>query len=200
MIEVVIGAGVVLVATLVAARAHSEGPAPISPADADGMAKVDAAAEAEREGALGVGDVLVIDEEELWLSGLIALSEATPTLKLFCAPRGEDLEFVLELPEAQLPWYRLEPARIDEGRPPSVLPIGPLRFSLERRGLARVAVQGEQLPETRDEASYALYGSAGDHVALVLDFARGPRLALSGRPLARESVDVLPGSLAARSG
>ncbi|MBC7173503.1 MAG: hypothetical protein H5U40_13770 [Polyangiaceae bacterium] len=190
MIELAIGLGVVAVATIAAVRSRSRGiaaplPAPIPTPEPS-------------EDRLGVGDVLLHLDDELWLAGSVSLQEAGCVLRLFPTPGGGRVEYVLELHQPSLRWAALRTTTaIDPGSVPESLRIDGLPLSLARRGLARVFATGEHLPHVTDRAEYAIFRGPGGRCAVVIDFAGGSRLALTGEELAPETFDRLPGSLVA---
>ncbi len=189
MIELAIGIGVVAVATIAAVRSRSKGiaaplPAPPPPTEPA----------VER---LGVGDVLLHLDAELWLAGCVSLHEAGPVLRLFPTPGGGRVEYVLELSPAPVRWVALRATtEIDPGPVPDRVSIDGLPLALERRGLARAYASGEHVPNVTERAEYTVHRGPGGRYALVLDFIGGTRLALAGEELPRESIDRLPGSLA----
>lgn len=193
MIELAIGLGVVAVATIAAVRSRSRGivaPLPAAPPPSP----------EPNEERLGVGDVLLHMDAELWLAGCVSLHSGGPVLRLFPTPGGGEIEFVLELSPPPVRWAALRATQaIEPGAVPERLTIEGLPLVLERRGLARAYASGEHVPKITERAEYTIHRGPGGRCAVVLDFIGGERLALAGEELQRDWVDRLPGSLAAPS-
>ncbi len=192
MIELAIGIGVVAVATIAAVRSRSRGIAAPLPA-APPPPPPEPAGE-----RLGVGDVLLHLDTELWLAGCVALHEGGAVVRIFPTPGGGLTEYVAELGGSPARWLALRATdAIEPGAVPDRVRIDGIPLALERRGVARVYATGENLPPVTERAEYVLLGGPGGRHAIVVDFAGGGRLALAGDELRREMIDRLPGSLAA---
>jgi hypothetical protein len=185
MIELAIGIGVVAVATIAAVRSRNRlPPPPVMPAP-----------DPLEDGRLGVGDVLLYLDSELWLAGCVSLHESGPVLRLFPTPEDPRAEFVMELPRPLRRWVVLRrTTAVEPGAVPERLHVDGLPLALERRGLARVYTTGEHLPKTTDRAEFTVHRGPGGQYAVVLDFLGAGRLALAGEELRPELVDRLPGS------
>lgn len=146
---------------------------------------------------LRVGDVLLYADTELWLAGSFELDEEGLVARVFRAPGNDRAPWVIQLdPDAQ----KIVLARdcgdeVPGGRVPAELPIGGMRLSLERRGHAKVTVEGElDTPDsTTVRAEYVRMTGPGGRELLVVDFEGGARLALAGERTGRELFDFLPG-------
>jgi hypothetical protein len=161
---------------------------------------------------LRVGDVLLYADTELWLAGSFELDEEGLVARVFRAPGNDRAPWVIQLdPDAQ----KIVLARdcgdeVPGGRVPAELPIGGMRLSLERRGHAKVTVEGEldahdsktggaktgdakTLDAKTVRAEYVRMTGPGGRELLVVDFEGGPRLALAGERTGRELFDFLPG-------
>lgn len=190
VLEVMVGAGLV-VAGAAAARAlwrrrRDESAAPA----AEGPARK--ASGGPR--GLRVGDVLLHDDTELWLAGMIALDEEGLVARVFPTPGARRSEWMAQLDPDAADLATLRPTdEVPEGLLPDALPLGGRRLTLERRGQAVVQTEGEHLPRTSGKASYCLLSDAGGRVALVIDFEKAPRLALLGDRVSRHQVELLPG-------
>lgn len=146
---------------------------------------------------LRVGDVLLYADTELWLAGSFELDEEGLVARVFRAPGNDRAPWVIQLdPDAQ----KIVLARdcgdeVPGGRVPAELPIGGMRLSLERRGHAKVTVEGElDAPDsTTVRAEYVRMTGPGGRELLVVDFEGGARLALAGERTGRELFDFLPG-------
>lgn len=156
---------------------------------------------------LRVGDVLLYADTELWLAGSFELDEEGLVARVFRAPGNDRAPWVIQLdPDAQ----KIVLARdcgdeVPGGRVPAELPIGGMRLSLERRGHAKVTVEGElDAPDSKAgdaktfdpktvRAEYVRMTGPGGRELLVVDFEGGGRLALAGERTGRELFDFLPG-------
>ncbi len=156
---------------------------------------------------LRVGDVLLYADTELWLAGSFELDEEGLVARVFRAPGNDRAPWVIQLdPDAQkIVLARDCSAEVPGGRVPAELPIGGMRLSLERRGQAKVTVEGElDAPDAKAldaktldaetvRAEYVRMTGPGGRELLVVDFEGGPRLALAGERTGRELFDFLPG-------
>ncbi|MCU0672159.1 MAG: hypothetical protein MUE69_05130 [Myxococcota bacterium] len=146
---------------------------------------------------LRVGDVLLYADTELWLAGSFELDEEGLVARVFRAPGNDRAPWVIQLdPDAQkIVLARDCGAEVPGGRVPAELPIGGMRLSLERRGHAKVTVEGElDAPDAKTlRAEYVRMTGPGGRELLVVDFEGGARLALAGERTGRELFDFLPG-------
>lgn len=145
--------------------------------------------------SLGIGDVLLWEDQELWLAGEFSLMDAELDLRLFRAPDGNTERWVV--------WSSLRPedvcvlrrsGTIPDGQVPSSLPLGGREHRLSRRGRGELRSAGEDLPPGFvGAASYALLDAAGGGSAiLILDGPSGERLGLSGKRIPLDRIDRLP--------
>lgn len=143
---------------------------------------------------LRIGDVLLYADTELWLAGSFELDEEGLVARVFRAPGNDRAPWVIQLdPDAQ----KIVLARdcgddVPGGRVPAELPIAGMRLSLERRGHAKVLVEGE-LDDKPPRAEYVRMTGPGGRELLVVDFEGGERIALFGERTGRELFDFLPG-------
>lgn len=202
MIEIVVGAGLVLAGVLVARalrRARDDEPtktpsvAPTAPAPP--------ASPPKRLGPRGLrpDDVLLYADTELWLAGMLDLDEEGFVCRMFRTPGSPRADWVAQL-DARAEDIALmrETKEVPKGRVPESLPIGGYRLTLERRGHAHVRAEGAQLPRTSDEADYTILSGAGGRTLIVIDFHGADRLALAGERVGREMLELLPGGDAAK--
>lgn len=190
MIEILVGAGLVL-AGAAAARVllRTRETSTVVPSEPDGRAPIAAGPR-----GLLVGDVLLLDDTELWLAGMVELDEEGFVARLFPSPGGVHADWVAQLDENANDLAALRATlEVPEGAVPESLPIEGRRLTLERRGHAMIRTGGEHLPRTNKKGAYHLLSDAGGRVLVVVDFDQAPRIALHGERLERHRVDLLPG-------
>lgn len=190
IVEILMGAGLVL-AGAAAARVFLR-----REANGTGEGARESTPEPVREGPRGlrVGDVLLYDDTELWLAGMLELDEEGFVARLFPSPGGLRADWVAQLDEEASDLAALRKTdEVPAGAVPEALPIDGRRLTLERRGHAVVRTDGEHLPRTNAKGSYCLLSDAGGRVLFVLDFEKAPRIALTGDRIERHRVDLLPG-------
>lgn len=141
------------------------------------------------------GDVLLVLGEELALGGTLALDDGGFVLRMLPTIGRASARWVVQLdPEAQRLALVSESTEIGEGRVPDSLPIGGRTLVLERRGVARVRAQGDDVPKIDGaRAPYVILGERGGRTAIVLEPEGHPRLALLGEQVDRRTVELLPG-------
>lgn len=192
MIEILVGAGLVLAGAATARvllRSREVDTETAPPAEADRSAPVVAGPR-----GLLVGDVLLLDDTELWLAGMVELDEEGFVARLFPSPGGVHADWVAQLDEDANDLATLSTTHeVPDGAVPESLPIAGRRLTLERRGHAVVRTDGEHLPRTNKRGAYHLLSDAGGRVLVVVDFDKAPRIALHGERLERHRVDLLPG-------
>ncbi len=192
IVELIVGAGLVLAgaaaARLVLRRRDPDEPPP--EAENEG----DAPPEPAGPRGLRVGDVLLHADTEMWLAGMLDLDEEGFVARLFPSPGGLRADWVAQLDERASDLAMLSSTdEVPAGPVPESLPIAGRRLTLERRGDAQVATEGEHLPRTSARARYCILSDAGGRVLVVLDFEKAPRLALVGDRVDRHMIDLLPG-------
>lgn len=143
--------------------------------------------------ALAVGDVLLIDDDELWLAGGMWL-EGDVSLGLFVTPGGERDGWLAELDlPAGADVVRLRPVDVPAGRVADEIRMGAERLRARSRARVAVRTEGEDLPPVTERADLTVLSGPGGRYAIVIDFIAGGRLALSGARVDPARIDHLPG-------
>ncbi len=154
----------------------------------------DTIARAQEPRGLRVGDVLLHDDREYWLAGALLLEEDGLVLRAFRCPGTPDSAWIVQLDAEAHELALCAPLdSVPEGRVPDVLAVGEFRFTLRRRGQARVTVEGTDVPRGSNQSRYNILRGPGGRVLVVLDLEDGSRLALVGAQIDRGRIDLLPG-------
>jgi len=143
---------------------------------------------------LRVGDVILYEGDELWLAGSLELrEEATFVARLFRTPEGKAGDWVAHFDErAQEIAVLSETDAVPPGRVPAELRHRQMVHQLRGRGPVTVRSQGADLPRSA-QADYTLLRASAGRLLLVLDFADGTRLSLSGDSVSENFFELLPG-------
>jgi hypothetical protein len=139
-----------------------------------------------------VGDVVVVDGEERWLSGGVLAKEGSAVVAaLFFAPEGAATKAVAVFCPPRKEIYWLAPSRADSpSEPPASIEIDGVPMT--RRGRLPVSLtrHGQGAPTIGDAGIFAEYDGGADEVAVVLT-SNGRAFAWSGRRVHEGSYDRL---------
>lgn len=166
-----------------------------SPGDDGEDLEAEAQANAQEGLPLGLLDVVQVEGEERWLSGMLALREGGHVIAaLFFAPEGGRTESVLAFPEPRREIFLLRPvAGILHGSdPPTTIELSSITYRRRARRPAELESFGQGVPTLGPTAILAEYEGGGRSVAVVVR-AEGEALTLVGTRFEPGEYDVLGG-------
>jgi hypothetical protein len=155
---------------------------------------------------LRVGDVVTMDGKDLLCEGAITYDEDGHRWVCGRLVDGQDVVWcVVGLERVGSQVVRMlttDPTDV-AGYPPEVLVIGPVRFTLDKRGTATCKLHGDvggllggKAPKPEgsvERCRWWLYQSSGDDTAVVEQWGADYRV-LRGKKVAGDTLDLIPGS------
>ncbi len=143
---------------------------------------------------LRVGDVVLYEDDELWLAGSLELrEEASFVARLFRTPQGKVGDWVAHFDEGA---REIAVLSVTDAVPPGSVPAElrhrQMVHQLRGRGTATVRSQGPDLPRAA-QAEYTILRATAGRLLVVLDFADGTRLSLSGDCVSENFFELLEG-------
>lgn len=141
---------------------------------------------------LQVGEVVVRDREERWLTGAIVVEEGSELVAVvFAAPDGGNVGFVASFPAPRRDILWLERVGANVGaEPPTSFEWGGVLMQRVRRLPVQLRRVGEGAPDLQGDAIFAEY-AASDLARAVLLFQGDRSLGLSGKLLEPSAYEVL---------
>lgn len=139
-----------------------------------------------------VGDVVVVDGEERWLSGGVLAKEGSAVVAaLFFAPEGAATKAVAVFCAPRKEIYWLAPSRADSpSEPPASIEIDGVPMTRRGRLPVSLSRHGQGAPTIGEAGIFAEYHGGADEVAVVLTSA-GRAFAWSGRRVHEGAYDRL---------